>query len=185
MKRKNLEKAIIMGLLAASISVPVWAADNEEVLGSQWQADKGLTYDCDLKIEVTDEDIAKNKKSAIGPSANIDVGDNKLTLISDTYNAVDGGYGCNITVNAGSVDITAGENGIKTTEGYGAITFSNIKTNFKIVSGGQGIDNKTGSVSVKGLDTSIIDIRARGTAGRYENQSAIKSGNEEFKIGLG
>ena len=27
MKRKNLEKAIIMGLVAASISVPVWAAD--------------------------------------------------------------------------------------------------------------------------------------------------------------
>lgn len=27
MKRKNLEKAIIMGLLTASISVPVWAAE--------------------------------------------------------------------------------------------------------------------------------------------------------------
>lgn len=26
MKRKNLEKAIILGLMAASISVPVWAA---------------------------------------------------------------------------------------------------------------------------------------------------------------
>lgn len=27
MKRKNLEKAIIMGMMAASISVPVWAED--------------------------------------------------------------------------------------------------------------------------------------------------------------
>lgn len=27
MKKKNLEKAIILGLMAASISVPVWAAE--------------------------------------------------------------------------------------------------------------------------------------------------------------
>lgn len=180
MKRKNLEKAIIMGLLATSISVPVWAADNEEVLGSQWQANNELTYNCDLKIEVTDEDIAKNKKAAIGPSANIDVGDNKLTLISDTYNAVDGGYGCNITVNAGSVDITAGENGIKTTEGYGSITFSNIKTNFKIVSGGQGIDNKTGSITVHGSDTSTIYINSQGYNGQEnEDQAALNTGRNK------
>lgn len=180
MKRKNLEKAIIMGLLTTSISVPVWAADNEEVLGSQWQANNELTYNCDLKIEVTDEDIAKNKKSAIGPSANIDVGDNKLTLISDTYNAVDGGYGCNITVNAGSVDITAGENGIKTTEGYGSITFSNIKTNFKIVSGGQGIDNKTGRITVHGSDTSTIYINSQGYNGQEnEDQAALNTGRNK------
>lgn len=180
MKRKNLEKAIIMGLVAASISVPVWAADNEEVLGSQWQANNELTYNCDLKIEVTDEDIAKNKKAAIGPSANIDVGDNKLTLISDTYNAVDGGYGRNITVNAGSVDITAGENGIKTTEGYGLITFSNIKTNFKIVSGGQGIDNKTGSIAVYGSDTSTIYINSQGYNGQEnEDQAALNTGRNK------
>lgn len=34
MKRKNLEKAIILGLLAASISVPVWAEDTET--GALW-----------------------------------------------------------------------------------------------------------------------------------------------------
>lgn len=182
MKRKNLEKAIIMGLLATSISVPVWAADNEEVLGSQWQAGRDLTYDCDLKIEVTDADRENGKNAAIGPSANIDVGDNKLTLISDTYNAVDGGYGCNIIVNAGSVDITAGENGIKTTEGYGAITFSNIKTNFKIVSGGQGIDNKTGSVTIQGSTTSSIDIHSNGTGGLDSDQAGVNNSSYKGEV---
>lgn len=182
MNRKNLEKAIIMGLLATSISVPVWAADNEEVLGSQWQAGRDLTYDCDLKIEVTDADRENGKNAAIGPSANIDVGDNKLTIISETYNAVDGGYGCNITVNAGSVDITAGENGIVANYEYGEITFNNIKTNFKIVSGGQGIDNKTGSVTIQGSTTSSIDIHSNGTGGTDSDQAGINNSSSKGDV---
>ena len=35
MKKKNLEKAIILGLMAASISVPVWAAD--QTSGPLWE----------------------------------------------------------------------------------------------------------------------------------------------------
>ena len=42
MKWKNLEKAIILGSMAASVSVPVWAADQTSgpLWGEGWNGEK-------------------------------------------------------------------------------------------------------------------------------------------------
>lgn len=58
MKRKNLEKAIILGLMAASISVPVWAADqiSGPIKDGTYIRDTGIIIDgsSENAIEITD-----------------------------------------------------------------------------------------------------------------------------------
>lgn len=76
MKRKNLEKAIIMSLLAASISVPVWAVD--QTSGPLWN--EGWNGE---KIVDNGDNLIVNAGSSvgIGPQGTVNVINGDLTVI--------------------------------------------------------------------------------------------------------
>lgn len=79
MKRKNLEKAIILGLMAASISVPVWAADqiSGPIKDGTYIRDTGIIIDgsSENAIEITDS----NDKVITVQTNNMNDGDIKIT----------------------------------------------------------------------------------------------------------
>ena len=104
MKRKNLEKAIILGLMVASVSVPVWAAD-EYFHGN---GAPGALYGGIHKAETPDDDmIITNKGNS----------NTKGTYSEDaSYNLTISGYD-NIIINTyGEID----ENNNLIGDAYGA-----------------------------------------------------------------
>lgn len=123
MKRKNLEKAIIMGLVAASISVPVWA---DTIDGNIWNGNinQGST-DGSLIINTPiipedpeDPDGPKKAIDGIGFNGTVDIGTGILNVTA-TGNGISAGWVNNATVNifAGDITIKSGQNGIFTTWG--------------------------------------------------------------------
>ncbi len=183
MKRKNLEKAIIMGLLAASISVPVWAAE-------------GLWDNANIYEVVEEGDLTVDTAGpGIGYNGTVNVVNGDLIVNSDG-NGIAAGWMENATLNiyANNVNITSGSNGIFTVWGDATgwipddVHLGNViigdpedrKINsLTIVANGQGIDDKKGSVAIYGSSGSIIDIYSKGTQGETDNQSAVNSGREK------
>lgn len=108
MKRKNLEKAIILGLMAASISVPVWAVD--QTSGPLWN--EGWNGE---KIVDNGDNLIVNAGSSvgIGPQGTVNVINGDLT-VNTTYNGIEAGYseGATVDIWANNVSIDAGENGL-------------------------------------------------------------------------
>lgn len=115
MKRKNLEKAIIMGLMAASISVPVWAADyvktNEEI----GQGTNLSEYD----------NIILNYDSNFNGTSPIWVGkvtidaNNKFSIVNTKQDQTKGKginlYGAGVDIKAKNIVINTYDDGIFTT----------------------------------------------------------------------
>lgn len=182
MKRNHLKKAILLGLIAASIHAPVWAEDSTGL----WQAgDKTVSND---NLNITTSGVG------IGPAINVDVQNGNLTVVAGD-NGILAGYQDNATVNilANNVTITSNTaNGIITTWGAEGIDnpdrLGNVNIGLKdrkitgltIDSHGQGIDNKKGSVHIYGSDESKISIHSDGYNGEEsEDQSAVNAGRNK------
>lgn len=180
MKRNHLKKAILLGLIAASIHAPVWAytgtwdpnAHSEEIVG-------------DLTIESTGIGIGYTGTVIVTPDENSHDGD--LSVIAGS-NGIQSGYseGARIDILANTVTIDSGDNGIFTTVEDGWPSTVNIGSSsstvnsFKIEAKGQGIDNKNGTVNVFGSNESDIDIHSYGYDGaENEDQSAVNAGRNK------
>lgn len=184
MKKKNLEKAIILGLMAASISVPVWAADQTSgpLWGEGWNGEKIVDNGDNLIVNA-------GGNVGVGFQGTVNVVNGNLTVNTDS-NGILAGYAKDATVNilANNITINSGENGIFTT--WGDAILNGYRGNVNIGSsdrkveslyinaGGQGIDNKLGNVNIYGSKDSIISIKTDSTGGEMENQDGIlnKSG---------
>ena len=182
MKRNHLKKAILLGLIAASIHAPVWAEDSTGL----WQTgDKTVSND---NLNITTSGVG------IGPAINVTVQNGNLTVVAGD-NGILAGYQDNATVNilANNVTITSNTaNGIITTWGAEGIDnpdrLGNVNIGLKdrkitgltIDSHGQGIDNKKGSVHIYGSDESKISIHSDGYNGEEsEDQSAVNAGRNK------
>ena len=178
MKRKNLEKAIILGLMVASVSVPVWAAD-EYFHGN---GAPGALYGGIHKAETPDDDmIITNKGNS----------NTKGTYSEDaSYNLTISGYD-NIIINTyGEIDENnnligdayGASDGIFTSKAEGQevnITdFNKLKIIVGVSSDGE---NSYGMVANKGAKISIqngenLEIISMSGAGRGSAHGAISSG---------
>lgn len=182
MKRKNLEKAIILGLMAASVSVPVWAADQTSgpLWGEGWNGEKIVDNGDNLIVNA-------GSSVGIGPQGTVNVINGDLTVNSGS-NGIYAGDAKDATVNilANNVTINSTQNGIFTT--WGDNVFNILKgycgnvnigssdrkvESLYINAGGQGIDNKLGNVNIYGSKDSIISIKTDSTGGEMENQDGI------------
>ena len=185
-RRKNLEKAIVLGLLLST-----------GVYGSAWAEGK-IFSDNVAKIVETGDLVITDSMSALGFNGNVDVKNGDLIINTKGYdiaNGIESGYLNNATLNilAKNVIINAGANGIITTWGdlgvdsnsFGNVIIGseeNTIQELKIESGGQGIDNKRGTVTIYGSDNSIIDIYSKHTSGDDDKQSAINVGSHHDTI---
>ena len=170
MRRKNLERAIVLGLLLST-----------SVYGSAWAKDipsGGLWTDANKEVEAGNNLIITTDGVGIGYKGTVNVIDGDLT-VNAGGNGIESGYEKNVQVNilANNVKINSSANGIFAT--YGGISELFEGANGHVVIGesdgrkidsliidaeGQGIDNKYGSVKVYGSDNSIIDIHSTGTS---------------------
>ena len=172
MRRKNLERAIVLGLLLST-----------SVYGSAL-ADDGIFEDgFDKVVEKGNLEITTEKTNiGIGFNGIVNVVDGNLT-VNAASNAVQSGYVSNATVTilANEVILNAGDNGIFTTkeEGYKSSVFVGTEdrniTGLTINAGGQGIDNKNGAVTIFGDENSVINIKSTHESGDMENQAAINN----------
>lgn len=81
MKRKNLEKAIILGLLAASISVPVWAADvNVEEFVKDRTGEIVVTEETVVVGNGTESGDSDTKGNSLYSNVNGKLYNNKITI---------------------------------------------------------------------------------------------------------
>lgn len=189
MKRKNLEKAIIMSLLAASISVPVWAADiNKEggFYGPNVDVHEAMNTNESYIIDAT-----QGITTGIGFNGTFDISNGKLSITSNS-NGIAAGWlpkeDAILNVFANSIIINAGDNGLFTaTEDTksGTINIGSIdrKVNsLDINASGQGIDNKRGSVNIYGSKDSTISIKTDSSQGIKPNQDGIINENGQVII---
>lgn len=183
MKRKNLEKAIILGLMAASISVPVWAVD--QTSGPLWN--EGWNGE---KIVDNGDNLIVNAGSSvgIGPQGTVNVINGDLT-VNTTYNGIEAGYseGATVDIWANNVSIDAGENGlyVGAEGGYGIVNIGSDKRKvdgLTIIAKGQGIDNKLGSVTIYGSENSVINISTDSSQGIKPYQDGIINENGQVII---
>lgn len=181
MKRKNLEKAIIMGLLAASISVPVWAEDR--YFGGDFWTGATEINDADLNIDTTG-----NGWSAIGGIPGyikinggdliVKAGSNGIEFVAGSDNKG------TLEVTADNIDIEAKNNGIFANGTFWFRPTINVSSegNIKITADGQGIDNKRGTVNINGSDNSTISIVSKSTSGDDPYQSGINNESGQVSI---
>ncbi len=179
MKRKNLEKAIVLGLvLSAGVYGTAWAEDTQS---------SGLWTDANKEVEAGDNLVITADGIGAGYEGTINVIDGNLTINAGS-NGVASGWIKDAQVNilANNIAITSGANGIFTaTEdgGSGNVTIGseNRKINsLNINATGQGIDNKNGNVYIYGKDNSEIVISANNN-GKFDwkhlsYQSALNNG---------
>ena len=179
MKRKNLEKAIVLSLILIT-----------GVYGSAWAQDiqsGGLWTDANKEVEAGDNLIITTDGVGAGFDGTMNVKDGNLTINSGS-NGILAGYkeDATVTVLANNVVINSGDNGIFTTWGDGFVDMlkgysghvligseDRRVDSLIITAGGQGIDNKKGSVKIFGSENSVIDIHSKGTSGDDPNQAAI------------
>lgn len=171
MKRKNLEKAIVLSLILST-----------GVYGSAWAQDiqsGGLWTDANKEVEAGDNLIITTDGVGAGFDGTINVKDGNLTINSGS-NGILAGYkeDATVTVLANNVVINSGDNGIFTTWGDGFVDMlkgysghvligseDRRVDSLIITAGGQGIDNKKGSVKIFGSENSVCD---RYTLKRYK-----------------
>ena len=180
MRRKNLERAVVLGLLLST-----------SVYGSAWAEDiqsGGLWTDANKEIEAGDNLIITTNSIGVGFNGMVNVKDGDLTINAGS-NGVESGYTETAQVNilANNIIINSGANGIFTSKGEGGIFSANRGyviigekdgrkiDSLTIVADGQGIDNKKGKTEIYGSDDSIIDIRSTGNGGINPNQAAVNN----------
>lgn len=178
MRRKNLERAIVLGLLLST-----------SVYGNAW-ADEYYKDGLDIKQE-GNLVITKNAV-ALGFNGKVEIvnGDLIITANGGGSNGIEAGQvnDAVLSVSANNINITSGNNGLITvTEGSNhadIILGSEDRkiTGLTINAGGQGIDNKNGNVYVYGADDSVINISSINTSGEMENQAAINNNADKGTI---
>ena len=174
--KKNLERAIILGLiLSTGVYGTALAEDGIFMDGFNKVVENG-------NLEINTE----NTNIGIGFNGIVNVKNGNL-IITSTSNSIQSGYvqDATVTVLANKVVINAGDNGIFTTteDGYKSTVFignedRNI-TGLTITAGGQGIDNKNGNVYIYGDKNSTISISSNSESGDMENQAAINNAVED------
>ncbi len=179
MKRKNLEKAIVLSLvLSTGVYGTAWAEDIES---------GGLWTDANKEVEAGDNLIITTDNIGAGYEGTINVIDGNLTINAGS-NGVASGWikDAQLNILANNIAITSGANGIFTaTEdgGSGNVTIGSENrkiNNLNINATGQGIDNKNGNVYIYGKDNSEIVISANNN-GKFDwkhlsYQSALNNG---------
>ena len=195
MRRKNLERAIFLGLLlSTSVNGSAWAeAPNVEIIKTdEFVQSEAVTNPWNGNTEIKDgyDLVVNTDKVGVGIGYNgiVNVVDGDLTVNSSS-NSIQSGYSENAEVKilANNVTLNAGTNGIFTTteSGYASTVILGSEdrniTGLTINAGGQGIDNKNGNVYIYGSDNSIIYIASNKTSGEMENQAAI---NNAVKDGI-
>lgn len=200
MKRNHLKKAILLGLIAASIHAPVWAEDSTTVKYDHnlWGADINESIGNTGTITHLIVDASKltangQGQVGIGYKGEVDVVNGDLTVLASS-NGIASGFAANdsLTILANNVNITSDDNGIfKALEGGKTDSIISIGlkgdsssddrliNSLTIEAKGQGIDNKNSEVHVYGSETSTISIHSIGTAGEMEDQAAINTGRED------
>lgn len=195
MKRNHLKKAILLGLIAASIHAPVWA-ESEPFYGL-WDPN-------DHPDEIVGEDLTIINTDGVGigyTSGNVTVkpddagngGDLSVTASSNGIGSEESSAPIKILAN--NVTITStGTNGIFTGVGgpNNGVVIGSISTeenpnaedrpvnSLTINAHGQGIDNKHGSVAIYGSTDSTITICSEGYNGEEsEDQSAVNTGRNK------
>lgn len=195
MKRNHLKKAILLGLIAASIHAPVWA-ESEPFYGL-WDPN-------DHPDEIVGEDLTIINTDGVGigyTSGNVTVkpddagngGDLSVTASSNGIGTEESSAPIKILAN--NVTITStGTNGIFTGVGgtNNGVVIGSISTeeypnaedrpvnSLTINAHGQGIDNKHGSVAIYGSTDSTITICSEGYNGEEsEDQSAVNTGRNK------
>ena len=176
--KRNLGKAVVLGLLLSTgMYGAVWA--DEEVIGGLWTDANYTTQEGnDLKIVADGKDGHGN--IGIGFDGTVNVLGDKLTVESAS-NAILSGYKENaqVQVLANNIEINAGDNGIFTDpDGRYQSTVIIGSEDRKIQSltinaSGQGIDNKSGNVYIYGENESVISIYTDGKSGILNDQAAI------------
>lgn len=182
MKRRNLEKAVVLSLiLSTGVYGSAWA--ETERPGSLWQ-DGDYTTQKGNNLEITSDIVG------IGPDGTINVVDGNLTVDTSSNSAANGIQSGDetqnknqVTILANNVTINAGANGIFTelTGASSSVTMGEAGEdgrkiqNLTITSGGQGIDNKNGNVYIYGAENSEFNIHSLNTSGDDLNQAAINN----------
>ena len=182
MRRKNLERAVILGLL---LSTGVYGTVFAKEMNQKIQQP-------DIQIGLTGEDLViKTNESALAYGGVVDIkkdsdnnGGNLIIEASgDGSNGIEAGYTTDkmaeLQIYASNVDINSGANGMFTNYGKGGtIILGSEDRNIQdltINAGGQGIDNKKGNVYVYGADSSVFTIHSYNTSGTDLNQAAINN----------
>ena len=205
MKRKNLEKAIILGLLAASISVPVWAEEKsvEEFKASAVDNVISVTEDTIVKSDVDNENNSlKDYDIQINDDVNLE-----LTNVKNNGLNIEGNGNVVITVedfrdnsfangniNAKSLTIDV-DNSNGAAVGVSAVsreettitTSENIvidvETSTGSMDGVQGILNRYGSININSAGDLIITAvntvdKSMATSHAYGINSYLENGPE-------
>lgn len=180
MKRhKNLERAIILGLM---LSTGIYGTAFAETMNS------GLWPNADKEVKAGEDLTINTKGVGIGYKGTVNVNDGDLT-VNTTYNGIEAGYVQDATVNilANNVIINSGENGLFSgIEGFsGTINIGSIDRkvrNLHINASGQGIDNKSGHVNIYGTKDSTISIKTDSTEGIMSNQDGIYNDDGQVNI---
>lgn len=174
--KKNLERAIILGLILST-----------SVYGTALARDGIFTNGFDETVENGNLEITTDKTNiGIGFNGKVEVKNGDL-IINSASNSVQSGYTENATVTilANKVEMTSGDNGIFTTTeaDYKSTVFIGTKdrniTGLTINAAGQGIDNKNGNVYIYGDKNSTISISSTSESGDMENQAAINNAVED------
>ena len=176
MKRKGLKTKISLGVLMACLITGNIGFAEKITAGSL--GDYG-------KIEVENDDLLV--EGEFGYSCNIELDEgHKVVFKNESGNSIYSGCNGSFNVIADNVEIIAGaDNGIfMSLEGEeGTVVFGTADRkieNFTISAAGQGIDNKRGSVTVHGSDTSTIYISSQGYDGQEnEDQAALNTGRNK------
>lgn len=191
MKRKNLEKAIVLGLmLSTGVYATAWAEDIQS---------GGLWTDANKEVEAGDNLVITADGIGAGYEGTINIIDGNLTITSGN-NALESGYKekAQLKVLANDIYINSGENGILASWGSSAeeagtdapqkhsgnIEIGSVDRNINsltIVANGQGIDNKKGNVTIYGNKDSVIDITS-GNGGMSSDQVAINNNADNGNI---
>ena len=174
-RRKNLERAIVLGLLlSTSVYGNVWAREDTTPIQKP---------DLNEIIEEGDWKITTDK-SALAYNGLVDIKKGDLIIIANGAgsNGIEAGYTTDkmaeLQIYASNVNITSGDNGMFTNYGKGGTIILGSEDRkiqgLTINAGGQGIDNKNGNVYVYGADDSEINIHTNGTSGTgYDIKAAI------------
>ena len=184
-RRKNLERAVILGLLLST-----------SVYGSAWAREDTTPIqkpDLNEIIEEGDWKITTDK-SALAYNGLVDIKKGDLIIIANGAgsNGIEAGYmedePAKLQIYANDINITSGANGLFTaTEGANNsnITLGSADRKIQgltINAGGQGIDNKNGNVYIYGADDSVFTIHSLNTSGDDLNQAAINNSSSNGEI---
>lgn len=177
--KKDLAKAIVLGLLTASVCSVASADDVHS---------GGLWTNANKEVEAGNNLIIDASGIGAGFQGTINVKNGDLTITSGS-NGLQSGYtmDASLVVLANNVTIKSGSNGAfcswgdnsDKAKGYsGNIsigTQDRSVENLTIVSQGQGLDNKRGTINIFGSDNSVVDIHTLGTSG-FGLQAAVSNG---------